>query len=350
MKHERVFDQDGIGRIVHPRVSGSEELIVRPISTRMVKCLSNVDLKTIYTLFMSGVFITDTKALEISVSRVFLSDNHIAHKSYIKEFSIMAISKEEATAKLVALRAEVEGLVSSYNEAYQTGKFEDAMKASNQMEEKVNEYTGIVRDMCFEDCKNSDNPMMTAVTVLSFVTIATKDEKKGDDKIPVRVVVEKERQIDLFKLHKYCQEKFKKNECKFDGIGADPQWLYKAENLNMLLTAQKAQDLGLDPKAVSDSFAMSNIAREIDLGKNPTSKTNMLKTLQLVITAMIGDGYKATSHDVNFLLSVYSKKNRKALTVTTANHKAMRGYLAEICHRIVTGKKYAVDYKAVKAQ
>ena len=29
----------------------------------------------------------------------------------------MAISKEEATAKLVALRAEVEGLVSSYNEA-----------------------------------------------------------------------------------------------------------------------------------------------------------------------------------------------------------------------------------------
>ena len=79
MKHERVFDQDGIGRIVHPRVYGSEELMVRPISTRMVKCLSNVDLKTIYTLFMSGVFIIDTKALEISVSRVFLSDNHIAH-------------------------------------------------------------------------------------------------------------------------------------------------------------------------------------------------------------------------------------------------------------------------------
>ena len=118
----------------------------------------------------------------------------------------------------------------------------------------------------------------------------------------------------------------------------------------MLLTAQKAQDLGLDPKVVNDSFAMSNIAREIDLGKSPTSKTNILKTLQSIITAMLGEGYKATSHDVNFLMSTYSKKNRKALTVTTANHKTLRGLLAEICHRIVTDKQYAVDYKAVKQQ
>jgi len=253
----------------------------------------------------------------------------------------MAISREEAAAKLVGLRKEVEDLVSAFNEAYQAGKFEESQKLNNQIEEKVNEYTSIVRDACFEECKASADPMLTAVTLLSFATIGTKDEKKGDDKVPVRIVVDKERQIDLYKLYKYCGDK---------GIGADPQWLYMAEQLNMLLTAQKAQDLGLDPKKVNDSFAMSNIAREIDLGKNPTSKTNMLKTLQAVITAMLGEGYKATSHDVNFLLSVYSRKNRKALTVTTANHKALRGYLAEICHRIVTKKQYAVDYKAVKQQ
>lgn len=253
----------------------------------------------------------------------------------------MAISHEEAEKKLNELRAEVEGLVSSYNEAYQAGKFEDAMKASKAMEDKINEYTSIARDDCFEACKNSPDPMLTAVTVLSFVTIATKDEQKGDDKIPVRIVVEKERQIDLFKLHKYCGDK---------GIGANPQWLYMAEQLNMLMTAKKAKDLGIDPKSVNDSYAMSNISREINLGKDPTSNTNMLKTLQSIITAMLGDGYKATSHDVNFLWSVYTKKNRKALVVTAANHKALRGYLAEICHRIVTGKKYGIEYKAVKAQ
>lgn len=253
----------------------------------------------------------------------------------------MALSHDEAVKKMKGLRTEVEGLVSSYNEAYQAGKFGEAMKLSKAIEEKVNEYTSVVRDDCFEACKNSKDPMLTAVTLLSFVTIGVKDEQRGDDAIPVLIVVDKERRIDLFKLYKYCGEK---------GIGADPQWLYMAEQLNMLLTAQKAQDLGLDPKVVNDSFAMSNIAREIDLGKSPTSKTNILKTLQSIITAMLGEGYKATSRDVNFLMSTYSKKNRKALTVTTANHKTLRGLLAEICHRIVTDKPYAVDYKGIKQQ
>ena len=63
------------------------------------------------------------------------------------------------------------------------------------MTEKVNEYTATVRDMCFEDCKNTDNPMLTAVTTLSYVTIGVKDEQKGDDKVPVRTIVDKERQL-----------------------------------------------------------------------------------------------------------------------------------------------------------
>lgn len=247
------------------------------------------------------------------------------------------MTREESIAKLAELRSEADGIVKEYNEAVQTGKFEDAAKADAKLTEKVNEYTATVRDMCFEDCKNTENPMLTAVTTLSFVTIGVKDEQKGDDKVPVRSIVDKEKQIDLFKLDKYC-----------GGIGADKNWLHIAQKMNLLLTAQKATDLGLDPKAVHDSYAMSEIAREFDMGKNPTSKTNLLRTLQTVVTAMLGEGYKATSHDVNFLLSVYSKKNRKALTVTCANHRYFRNYMAEICHRIVTGKAYELDYKAKK--
>ena len=109
--------------------------------------------------------------------------------------------------------------------------------------------------------------------------------------------------------------------------------------------AFKARDLGLDPQKVNDSYAMSEIARQFEMGKNPTSKTNMLRTLQMVVTAMLGEGYKATSHDVNFLLSVYSRKNRKALVVSCANHRNFRAYIAEVCHRIVTGKEYELEYK-----
>ena len=244
------------------------------------------------------------------------------------------MNKEQSVAKLAELKSSVEEQVKVFNDAVQNGRFEESTKADKAMTDLINEYTATVRDMCFEECKDTDDPMLTAVKTLSYVTIGVKDEQKGDDKVPVRVIVDKERQIDLLKLDKFC-----------GGIGADPNWMHIAQKMNFLLTAQKAKDLGLDPAKVNDSYAMSEIARQFEMGKNPTSKTNLLKTLQMVVTAMVGDGYKATSHDVNFLLSVYSKKNRKALTVSCANHRNFRGYVMEVCHRIVTSKSYELEYK-----
>lgn len=244
------------------------------------------------------------------------------------------MTREEGMAKLAELKSSVEEQVKVFNDAVQNGRFEESTKADKAMTDTINEYTATVRDMCFEECKATDDPMLAAVKTLSYVTIGVKDEQKGDDKVPVRVIVDKERQIDLLKLDKFC-----------GGIGADPNWMHVAQKMNFLLTAQKAKDLGLDPAKVNDSYAMSEIARQFEMGKNPTSKTNLLKTLQMVVTAMVGDGHKATSHDVNFLLSVYSKKNRKALTVSCANHRNFRGYVMEVCHRIVTVKSYELEYK-----
>lgn len=248
------------------------------------------------------------------------------------------MTRDESTAKKAELREKAEELVKVYNDAIQSGKYDIAYKTDEETQQVVNEYTSIVRDECFEECGKADNPMLEAITRLSFQTIGTKDTKKGDEKIPVREIIEKERAIDLLKLHKTVE----------GGIGADKNWAYVAEKLNFLLTAQKAVDLGISPKAVHDSYAMSEIAKQIDMGKTPTSKTNLLKTLQTVITAMLGEEVKATSHDVNYLMSVYSRKNRKALTVTCANHKYFRGYLAEICNHIVTDNPYEVDYRKVK--
>ena len=244
------------------------------------------------------------------------------------------MTREEGMAKLAELKSSVEEQVKVFNDAVQNGRFEESTKADKAMTDTINEYTATVRDMCFEECKATDDPMLAAVKTLSYVTIGVKDEKKGDDKVPVRTVVDKERAIDLLKLDKYC-----------GGIGHDKEWMHVAQKMNFLLTCQKARDLGLDPQKVNDSYAMSEIARQFEMGKNPTSKTNMLRTLQMVVTAMLGDGYKATSHDVNFLLSVYSRKNRKALVVSCANHRSFRGYIAEVCHRIVTGKEYELEYK-----
>lgn len=248
------------------------------------------------------------------------------------------MTRAEKENKLKELRALVEEKVKAYNDTMQDGKFDEVSKLDTEITDTVNEYTATVRDMCFEDCAESDDPMMAAVTALSFMTIAVKDTKKGDEGLPVRKVIEKERQIDLLKLHKFVE----------GGIGHNKEWAYMIEKFNLLMTCQKAKDLGIDPKDINDSYAMSEIAKGYDLGKNPASKTNLLKTLTAIVQAMVGEEYKPVSHDVNFLLSVYSRKSRKALTVTCANHKYMRGYVMEICHRIVTGKTYEVDYKKVR--
>ena len=251
------------------------------------------------------------------------------------------MTREENAKKLVELRAKAESLVSSYNEAMQTNHVDEAYKIDGKLNEVINEYTSIARTICFEDCRDSENPMLAAVSAMSFKTIATKDEQKEDDKVPVRSVIDREKQIDLYKLHKFVD----------GGIGADKKWIYQAEKLNFLFTVQRAIDLGVPEnrlQEINDSYAMSAIAKEFDMGKNPVSKTNILKTMQSLVSAMLGDGYKCTSHDVNFILAIYSRKNRKALTVSCANHKYFRNYMAEVCHRIVTGKTYDVEFKADK--
>lgn len=247
------------------------------------------------------------------------------------------MTREENIAKLAELRSKAEELVKDYNEAYQNKKFDETVKLDEEISKCVNEHTSIARDICFDECKSTADPMLTAVTKLRFSTIAVKDEKQGDDKIPVRVIVEKRRPIDLQKLHNYC-----------GGIGVDKNWSHVVQKLNFLMTARVCLQLGIDPKQIHDSYLMSDIAKDIDMGKTPTSNTALLKQLQMAVNAMIGEEYKATSHDVAYLVEIYSKKGREPLTVICANHRHFREYMAELCHSIVTYKtarSYMAEYK-----
>ena len=250
------------------------------------------------------------------------------------------MTREENESKLQELRSAAEELVSSYNSLMLDGKFKEAKEAEEKLTDVVNEYTSVARTICFDECKASDDAMLAAIKILTYQSINFRDEKIEDSKLTTRKIVDRDKAIDLRKLDKYC-----------GGIGKDAKWAYMIEKFNMCLTAQKALDLGVSAdelKKINDSYAMSAIAREINLGKTPCSKSAMLKTLQGIINAMIGEEFKVTSHDVNYLLSIYAKKNRKALTVTCANHKYITQYIAEVCNHIVTGAPYCVEYKSAK--
>lgn len=248
------------------------------------------------------------------------------------------MTREERVIALSELKNRAEQLATDYNSAILEERYADAIEIDKKMVDVVKEHGKAAQVDCFIALKGCDDPMLEAVKRLNYQTIAIKDEKGQEDGPTTRKIVDRERAIDLRKLHKFCE-----------GIGYDEKWIYMVEKFNMTLTARKAEELGIDPKSINDSYAMAKIAKEYDLGKNPASKTNILKTLTTIVTAMLGEGYKPVSHDVNYLLTIYAKKNRKALTVTCANHKFITQYIAEICHRIVTGASYGVEYKKEKS-
>ena len=246
------------------------------------------------------------------------------------------MTKEEMTAMLTEIHAAADALALAYNDAMFSSNIDEATRVNAEIEKKIGEYAEQARLLVFCDCKDAEDPMMEAVKRLTYQVLSVKDEPVEGSDMTRRIIVLKDKQIDLLKLHKFC-----------NGIGADHNWPYMIEKFNMLLTARKAEELGIDPQSINDSYAMSEIARDFDLGRNPASKTKILDTLRNIVCAMIGEEYmpNVNSHDVAFLLSIYSKKSRKALTVSCANHKYMRGYVMEICHRVATGKTYDVEYK-----
>ena len=246
----------------------------------------------------------------------------------------MSMTMAEVKAKA---RAEAEALVAEINQAIKSGDIAKTSALSDEIANAVDEHVAAAQKECFDMCLASPDPMRAAVTALSFETIAVKDVRQKESRIVLKELVEVNKPIDLFKLHKASP----------GGIGADPKnWIYYVEKMNFLLTARACVGLGINPKAVNDSYAMSDIAKALDMGKAPTSNTQVMKALQMVVTAMLGEGAKTISYDVKFLDLTYSKKSRTALTVSCANHRNFCRLMAEVCHRIVTGKNYAVEFKA----
>lgn len=246
----------------------------------------------------------------------------------------MAINIAEKKKEMEELKVAIEAAVKKFNEAEQ---LDERNKLEAEINENLGKYNTIATEVCFQECANAPDAMLEAIKRISYETLNVRDTKT-DLGTFVRTVNVRERTIDLMKLHKFVE----------GGIGANKKWYLEAEAMNRAMTLQAALDLGVakeDITKINDSYAMSELAAQIDMGKNPCSKTQLLKTLTKVVQAMIGEEYKPVSHDVNFLMRVYSKKSRKALTVTCANHKYMREYLMNICNRIVTGGTYKVEYR-----
>lgn len=284
------------------------------------------EMKLIGLVFQKGEAGMEAKKVEAKKEKKVMESQ--------KEGKVMFESEKK---EMEELRKAAEELAETYNSVLLAdGKAKELQKISDDLAQTVNKYTSIAKNICFAELKGYEDPLMEAVKRLVYQTIAVKDEKTKGTTTVTKKVVDVEKNIDVLQLYESCGR----------NIGRDPKWPHIIQKINFLLTAQKAKDVGFDVGEINDSYAISDIAAAIDMGKTPTSKTNMLKTLQTAITAMIGEEYKCTSHDVNFLLSLYSTHGKKAQSVRCARHNGLTATIVEICSRIVRDGRYTVEYVA----
>lgn len=253
------------------------------------------------------------------------------------------LNMEELIAKSAKALSELDAKVKERNAAVYDGKSAEAVgRIESEIEDISANYANLQKLIVFETAAASEDPMMYAITHPSYTIQKVTEDRASTAMVKPLVLEPVERTIDLLQLHKHIP----------DGIGVNKQWPYMVEALNAKLTARVAQDIGLNPTEIVDSYAMSAIARDIDLGKNPTSNTNMLKTMRFVVAAMVGEEYtsKVLSHDVAYLLMGYAKKSRKALSLTVSNHKTLRATMMDVCRHVVNGESYSLDYKKRKDQ
>ncbi len=183
------------------------------------------------------------------------------------------------------------------------------------------------------------NPIVEIIKAYSYEILAHK-EKKSDDKNNPRIIAvnpnTRNRQIDLLAFCSHAK--------------LDTHWELTASRFNQLMCLRVAKGLGTDIVKIAKSYFLKEKVREIELGKTPTSNTQICKLLQTVIDEILpcnDDGesiYKCNSHDVKYLDALYGKRsNKHELTIRVSNDAFFRRILVDICNRLVTGRMYGVD-------
>ena len=262
--------------------------------------------------------------------------------------------------KLTDLNAKLEADVAAYNEALAKSDVEAMTTAATNAKTHASEYANQAMIQFFETVSVKEDYNGTILRAIKELTYTTKGYKinKEDEKITGMEIVDRTATVDLRKL------------CKHNGFTQD--WIFSLEKFNLLLTLRAATELmGVDKnadkkkkaefaavlKTINDSYYMNEKAKELDMGKTPTSNSQICKQLQMVIDKILFvasetdpaiNTYKANSHDVAYLLMCYTKKGKGALKVVCAKHTYVERLIVEIIHRILTGKVYGLDYKMVK--
>lgn len=248
------------------------------------------------------------------------------------------------TKTLSELLIEAENQKKTLNEAVLSDKFSEIGKAKEAMDKAVKDYNDLAIISDFITLRSMASPMKSAIEQLNIATISSKENRSKDSEIITYSLEPAVRQIDLVAFDEFCQRE------KME-IAHDRLWHHNVDKFCLLVTYKVFKDLGNDTKKLEETYSISKVAKDIDMGKTPTSNTQILKQLQTIVDTIIfetEDGsdkniYKVTTHDANYIIATMTKRGKSG-TVVTPRPQTMHTLIMDVLHRIITNTDYKVEY------
>lgn len=241
---------------------------------------------------------------------------------------------------LIEMKKAIEIKATTLN-AMSDAKAVDIAKAKADIENDIKAWNADSMNGVFKGLLELDNPVLSAIKMLTYPVISLKASQDKDTMIMSYSIASGEKQISLVKL---C-EQAKAN------ITNSPDWNFRVEKFGLLATYRAANELRKDASKLLKTIYISKVAKEIEMGKTPTSNTQMLKQLQFVIDGIIfipdengNNTVKATSHDVSYFYLTMCKRIGSA-TVAFPKVETSHTLVMDILHKIIMGKDYSLDFK-----
>ena len=251
------------------------------------------------------------------------------------------------TAKLNQLYKNACEVVTVFNDTVEKDKHRDILAMQEKARKSVEDFNTEQLKVIFSKLLAEKHPFRTAVERCYYPFLKVSFPIEKETKIQSAELEMTDEVINLPELEKASKKR---------PLAYDPSWIFRIEAFTRNMAARATEDIGGDMKKFHDCYKICEKAKGCDVGATPTSNTQMLKQLQIIIDGILfednGKGenvYKAIKKDVMYILYTMCKRSGKnRLTVSMPRPTTMCKLVTEVLHRIVTNSGYTADYEMIK--
>lgn len=243
------------------------------------------------------------------------------------------------------IREKIDGLVDKYREAFKKNDLSGCRAAEILINNELQEYKRNSLNTAMYALKNSDDPMREAVKQVYYPTLKFKHDKVDGAEVGVHIEPSRDR-LSMLGVAKSC--------------GLSTLWQYDVEKLAQLISIRAAEDINegadLDERKkaeiakLREKYRVSDKARAIEDGPDPTSNTQLIARMQKIADAVFpGGGMKVLKRDLMFVIHGFDKVDAKEVgTLSMGNTKLMHRLFMDVMNKKVTCTGYNIAFKAAK--